>query len=164
MAKSEDIDLYSPLPPEEIARKLKVIMDDPMPTATARVFGNGSQYDMTLRYARRNVQNPMAPTLEAAMEPQGEGTRITGTLGQTRSGRLFPFVWHGFLSLFVIVGATVAWFVPDALLFGAIFAGIPLFMMVIGAVSFRAGAAKDNEDRREILRFLTKELDARPAA
>jgi len=164
MAKSEDIDLYSPLPPEEIARKLKAIMDDPMPTATARVFGNGSQYDMTLRHARRNVQNPMAPTLEAAMEPQGEGTRITGTLGQTRSGRLFPFVWHGFLSLFVIVGVTVAWFVPDAWLFGAIFAGIPLFMMVIGAVSFRAGAAKDNEDRREILRFLTKELDARPAA
>ena len=84
---------------DEIARKLKAVMDDPMTTATARVYGSGSQYDMTLRYARRNVQNPMAPTLEATMEPQGEGTRITGTLGQTRSGRLFPFVWHGFLSL-----------------------------------------------------------------
>lgn len=60
MAKSEDIDLYSPLPPDDIARKLKAVMDDPMTTATARVYGSGSQYDMTLRYARRNVQNPMA--------------------------------------------------------------------------------------------------------
>jgi len=164
MAKSEGIDLYSPLPPDEIARKLKAIMDDPMTTATARVYGSGSQYDMTLRYARRNVQNPMAPTLEAAMEPKGEGTRITGTLGLTRSGRLFPFVWHGFLSLFVIVGVTVAWFVPEALLFGVIFAGIPLFMMVVGSLAFRAGGAKDDEDRREIMRFLSRELDARPAA
>ena len=53
---------------------------------------------------------------------------------------------------------------PEALLFGVIFAGIPLFMMVVGALAFRAGGAKDDEDRREIMRFLSRELDARPAA
>ncbi|MBN8845311.1 MAG: hypothetical protein J0H88_18905 [Sphingomonadales bacterium] len=163
MAKSETIDLYSPLPPDAIARKLKAIMDDPMEDAQARVFGSGSQYDMTLRYARRNIQNTMAPQLDATMEPEGAGTRISGTLGQTRAGRMFPFVWHGFLSLFVIVGVSVAWFAPDALLFGVIFAGIPLLMMVMGAIAFRAGG-KGETDKAEILAFLRRELDARPAA
>ena len=32
------------------------------------------------------------------------------------------------------------------------------------ALAFRAGGAKDDEDRREIMRFLSRELDARPAA
>lgn len=163
MAKSEVIDLYSPLPPEEIARKLKAIMDDPMTGARARVFGSGSQYDMTLRYARRNVQNTMAPQLDAAMEPYGGGTRISGTLGQTTAGRMFPIFWFGFLSLFVIVGVTVAWFVPDALLFGVIFAGIPILMMVIGGFAFRAGG-KGEADKAEILGFLRSELNARPIA
>ena len=162
MADSEPIELYSPLPPEDIARKLKAIMDDPMPGAKARVYGTGSQYDMVLRYARRNVQNSMAPQLDAALEPQDGGTRITGEIGQSTAGRLFPFIWHGFLSLFVIVGVTVAWFVPEALLFGIIFAGIPLFMMVVGALAFRA-AGNGEEDKAEILAFLHRELDARPA-
>lgn len=161
MAKSETIDLYSPLPPEEIARKLKAIMDDPMPDAKARVFGNGSQYDMTLRYARRNVQNTMAPQLDAAMEPYGGGTRIKGEIGQTTAGRMFPIFWFGFLSLFVIVGVTVAWFVPGALLFGVIFSGIPILMMVIGGFAFRAGG-KGETDKAEIMDFLRRELSATP--
>lgn len=162
MSKSETIDLYSPFPPEEIAHKLQIIMADPMAHAEARVFGHGSQHEMTLRYARRDVENTMAPELDASMEPHGSGTRITGTLGRSRSGQLFPYIWHGFLSLFVIVGVTVAWFVPDALLFGVIFAGIPILMMIMGAIAFRTGGAKDDEDRREIMRFLAHEIDARP--
>ena len=62
----------------------------------------------------------------------------------------------------MIVGVTVAWFVPDALLFGVIFAGIPLFMMIVGALAFRA-AGTGEEDKAEILAFLHRELDARPA-
>ncbi|MBA3940708.1 MAG: hypothetical protein C0520_05815 [Sphingopyxis sp.] len=158
MAKSEPIDLYSPLPPDQIARTLQRIMNDPMDDADARVFGNGTQHEMKLRYARRGTENAMAPELDVAMEPHGTGTRITGTLGPSAAGRLFPYVWHGFLSLFVIGGVAAAWFIPEALLFGAIFAGIPLFMMVMGAIAFRAGAGKDGEDRREIIAFLTREL------
>lgn len=163
MAKTETIDLYSPLPPDAIARKLQTIMNDPMKDAQARVFGSGTQFDMTLRYARRNTENAMAPTLEAAMEPQAGGTRITGTLGRTAVGRMFPYVWHGFLSLFVLVGVLVGWFVPGMLLFAAIFAGIPLLMMAMGALAFHAAAGKDDEDKREILRFLNRELQTRPA-
>ena len=164
MAKSEAIDLHSPLSPEAIAHKLKTIMADPMEDAKARVFGSGDQYVMRLRYARRGVQNAMAPELEASMGPHAGGTRITGTLGRSTTGRLFPYIWFGFLSLFVIVGGVISALVPGTLLFGVIFAGIPILMMIIGGVAMKAGANNDAEDRGEILRFLTGELDARPIA
>lgn len=163
MAKSEIIDLYSPLSPEEIARKLKAIMDDPMPAAKARVYGSGSQHEMTLRHVRRNIRNDMAPALVATMEPYRNGTRITGAIGQTTVGRLFPCIWYGFLSIFIIVGIAVAVSVPDMWLFGAIFAGVPILMMVIGTIVFRA-VGDGSMDRTEILDFLRRELDAKPIA
>jgi hypothetical protein len=161
MAKSEAVDLFSPLSPEAIAYKLKAIMADPMDGAKARVFGSGDQYVMRLRYARRNVQNAMAPELEASMAPHAGGTRIIGEIGRSTAGRLFPFIWFGFLSIFVIVGAAITWFVPGTLLFGAIFAGIPMLMMAIGGAAMRAGG-DGSKDREEILAFLRRELDARP--
>jgi len=161
MPKSEAVDLHSPLSPEAIAHKLQAIMADPMDGAKARVFGSGDQYVMRLRYARRNVQNVMAPELEASMEPYAGGTRITGTIGRSTTGRLFPFIWFGFLSIFVIVGAVIVWFVPGTLLFGAIFAGIPILMMVMGGAAMRAGG-DGSKDREEILAFLRRELDTRP--
>lgn len=54
----------------------------------------------------------MAPRLDAAMKPHDGGMRIGGKLGLATAGRPFPFVCFGFLSLFVIVGVSVAWFVP----------------------------------------------------
>lgn len=161
MVKSEAVDLFSPLSPEAIAHKLQAIMADPMEDAKARVFGSGDQYVMRLRYARRGVRNAMAPELEASMEPHGGGTRISGTLGRSTAGRLFPYLWFGFLSIFVIVGVAISWFVPGTLMFGAIFAGIPVLMMVMGGVAMRAGG-DGCKDREEILAFLRKELDARP--
>lgn len=161
MSDSQPVDLFSPLPPEHIARKLKAIMADPMTDARARVYGQGSQYAMRLRYARRNVQNAMAPVLDAAMEPHGGGTRITGTLGKPAAGRLFPLVWFGFLSIFVIVGAALALFAPGALPVGAFFVGVALLMMLIGAIAIRS-AGNGDKDRREILDFLVREIDARP--
>lgn len=162
MAKSEPVDLYSPLSPEAIAHKLKTIMADPMKDAKARVFGSGDQYVMRLYYARRNVQNTMALELEASMEPHDGGTRITGTLGRSMAGRMFPYIWFSFLSLFVIVGVVITSLVPDTLMFGAIFAGIPILMMVMGGVAIKAGTSKDDEDRDAILHFVTRELQTRP--
>jgi len=164
MAKSEPVDLYSPLSPEAIAHKLKTIMADPMDKAQARVFGSGDQYVMRLRYARRGVQNSMAPELDASMESCEGGTRLTGTLGRSTAGRMFPYIWFGFLSIFVIVGGTIAWFVPGTFLFGTIFAGIPILMMVMGGAAMKSGSDKDDEDRREIMRFLARELNTRPIA
>ncbi len=162
MAKGEPVDLVSPLPPEAIAHKLQAIMADPMEDAKARVFGSGDQYRMRLRYARRGVQNALALELDASMEPRDGGTRITGTLGRSKAGRIFPYAWYGFLSMFVIIGVVVSSLAPDALLFGAIFAGVPLFMMALGGVAMKASESHEEEDRREIMRFVTRELQTRP--
>jgi hypothetical protein len=37
-------------------------------------------------------------------------------------------------------------------------------MMVMGGAAMKAGTAKDDEDRREIMHFLARELDTRPIA
>ncbi|MGN6689578.1 MAG: hypothetical protein ACTHJU_01410 [Sphingopyxis sp.] len=164
MAKSEPVDLFSPLSPEAIAHKLQTIMADPMKDAKARVFGSGDQYVMRLHYARRDVQNPMALELEASMEPHEGGTRIAGTLGRSTAGRMFPFIWFGFLSVFVAVGVAISALVPGTLMFGAIFAGIPILMMAMGGAAIKAATNNDEGDREEILRFMSRELQTRPIA
>lgn len=153
------VDLFSPLPPEEIARKLKAIMADPMPDARSRVFGKGSQHEMTLRYLHRNFRTNMEPVLDATMSPYAGGTRISGTFGPPIEARYFPCAWTGFLSIFIIVGIAVAILVPGTLLFGLIFTGVPLAMMLFGLLLFRNRPSPD-EDMQRILDFLTREIDA----
>ena len=163
MSDGEAIDLYSPHSPEIIARKLKKIMDDPMPGAKARVFGKGSERDMTLCYRQRDTRTNMEPTLDAVMEPQDGGTRITGSFGATPAARYFPCAFVGFLSLFVIGGCAAFLFLPGAELFGIIFAGIPLLMMIAALLAFRSQRPA-SEDLAQILAFLDREIDARPIA
>ena len=163
MADDRPIDLFSPLSPEDIARKLRTIMADPMPNAKARVFGKGSERDMKLRYLRRNVRTNMEPALDAVMEAHAGGTRITGSFGAPPEARYFPCAWIGFLSQFVTGGVAALLFLPGAELFGIIFAGIPLLMMVAGIIAFRSQRPAD-EDLAEILGFLAREVDAHPVA
>lgn len=163
MSDNEAIDLYSPLSPEDIARKLKKIMDDPMPGAKARVYGKGNERDMRLRYRKRNMSTNIEPVLDAVMEPHGGGTRIIGTFGALPEARYFPYVWVGFLSLFVIGGVLAFLYIPDAELFAVIFAGIPLLMIFAGLAAFRA-QADPAEDMAKILDFLAREIDARPTS
>ncbi|MDO9364149.1 MAG: hypothetical protein Q7T60_14545 [Sphingopyxis sp.] len=161
MSDTQAIDLFSPLSPEDIARKLQKIMDDPMPGAKARVFGKGSERDMTLCYRQRDTRTNMEPTLDAVMEPQGGGTRITGTFGAPPGARYFPYIWVGFLSLFVIGGVLAFLYIPGAGLFATIFAGIPLLMIFAGLAAFRTGS-NSADDKMKILDFLAREIDARP--
>lgn len=159
----EAVDLYSPHSPEQIARTLKRIMDDPMPGAKARVYGKGSERDMVLRYRQRNARTNMEPVLDAVMESYRGGTRITGTFGTPPGARYFPYIWVGFLSLFVIGGILAFIYIPGAGLFATIFAGIPLLMIFAGLAAFRAQPAPA-EDKAKILGFLAREIDARPVA
>lgn len=161
MSDTQAIDLFSPLSPEDIARKLQKIMDDPMPGAAARVFGKGSEREMTLRYRKRDAGTNMEPVLDAVMEPQGGGTRITGTFGAPPGARYFPYIWVGFLSLFVIGGVLAFLYIPGAGLFATIFAGIPLLMIVAGLAAFRSGS-DSADDKAKILDFLAREIGARP--
>lgn len=161
MADSEVIDLYSPHSPEQIARKLKKIMDDPMPGAKARVFGKGSERDMNLRYRQRDTRTNMEPVLDAVMEPYAGGTRISGSFGAPPGARYFPYIWVGFLSLFVIGGILAFLYIPGAGLFATFFAGIPLLMIFAGLAAFRA-QPDPADDKAKILDFLAREIDARP--
>jgi hypothetical protein len=163
MSNHEPIDLYAPHSPEQIARTLKRIMDDPMPDAKARVFGKGSEREMTLRYRQRSTRTNMEPVLDAVMESYRGGTRITGTFGTPPEARYFPFIWVGFLSLFVIGGFLAYLYIPGAGLFATIFAGIPLLMIFAGLAAFRA-QPDPAEDKAKILAFLAEEIDARPLA
>lgn len=161
MPDSQPIDLYAPHSPEQIARMFKKIMDDPMPGAKARVYGKGSEREITLRYRQRNARTNMEPTLDAAMEPYKGGTRITGTFGAPPGARYFPYIWVGFLSLFVI-GGILAWiYIPGAGLFATFFAGIPLVMIFAGLAAFRTRPDPAG-DKAKILDFLAREIDARP--
>ena len=161
MTGSQHIDLYAPHSPQQIARMLKRIMDDPMPDAKARVFGKGSEREMKLRYRQRNSRTNMEPVLDAVMESYKGGTRITGTFGTPPEARYFPYVWVGFLSLFVIGGVLAFLFIPGAGLFATFFAGIPLLMIFAGLAAFRA-QPEPAEDLEKILAFLAREIDARP--
>ncbi|HWW57164.1 MAG TPA: hypothetical protein VN047_09760 [Sphingopyxis sp.] len=161
MSNQQPIDLYAPHSPQQIARMLKRIMDDPMPDAKARVFGKGSEGDMKLRYRQRNSRTNMEPVLDAVMESYKGGTRITGTFGTPPEARYFPYVWVGFLSLFVIGGVLAFLFIPGAGLFATFFAGIPLLMIFAGLAAFRA-QPEPAEDLEKILAFLAREIDARP--
>ena len=42
-------------------------------------------------------------------------------------------------------------------------AAVLALAVAVGALAFRAAAGKDDEDKREILRFLSRELQTRPA-
>ena len=161
MADQQPIDLYAPHSPQQIAHTLKRIMDDPMPDAKARVYGKGSEREMTLRYRQRNSRTNMEPVLDATMESYKGGTRITGTFGTPPEARYFPYVWVGFLSLFVIGGVLAFLFIPGAGLFATFFAGIPLLMIFAGLAAFRA-QPEPAEDLEKILAFLAREIDARP--
>ncbi|HEY0597836.1 hypothetical protein [Sphingopyxis sp.] len=163
MADHVPIDLYAPHSPEQIARTLRKVMDEPMPDAKARVFGKGSEREMKLRYRQRNARTNMEPVLDAVMESYKGGTRITGTFGTPPEARYFPYIWVGFLSLFVIGGVLAYIYIPGAGLFATFFAGIPLLMIFAGLAAFRAqpDPAKDLE---KILAFLAREIDARPIA
>jgi hypothetical protein len=160
MSSQEPIDLYAPHSPEQIARTLKRIMDDPMPDAKARVFGKGSEREMKLRYRQRDASTNMEPVLDAVMESYKGGTRITGTFGTPPEARYFPYIWVGFLSLFVIGGVAAYIYIPGAGLFATIFAGIPMLMIVAGLAAFRAQPDKAG-DKAKILDFLAREIDAR---
>lgn len=161
MSDVQSIDLFSPLSPEDIARKLQKIMDDPMPGAKARVCGKGSEREMRLRYRKRDAATNMEPVLDAVMEPHNGGTRITGTFGKPPEARYFPYIWVGFLSLFVIGGVLAFLYIPGAGLFATIFAGIPLLMIFAGLAAFRSGS-DSADDKAKILDFLAREIGARP--
>lgn len=155
------VTLFSPLPPEEVARRLKVAMDSPMADAPSRVFGKGSQHEMQLRYLLREKQTGLEPVLIARMEEHDGGTRITGDYGPPVSPRILACGCYAFLSIFVAIGLLIM--ISDWL-FGLIFAGVPLLMAYGGRRAMQQQARKVDDSWEKIAAFLSAEIEAHPVS
>lgn len=155
------VTLFSPLPPEEVARRLKVAMDAPMADAPSRVFGKGSQHEMQLRYLLREKQTGLEPVLIARMEEHDGGTRITGDYGPPVSPRILACGCYAFLSFFIVTGLLIM--ISDWL-FGLIFTAVPLFVAYVGRQAMQQQARKVDESWEKIAAFLSAEIDAHPVS
>ena len=156
------ITLHSPLDPVALAKKLRDVLGGEKAKPKAGVSGHGSEQDMMLFVYRPSIQTNMNVRLTATMQPDGTGTRIEGRIGPARSVTFFMIFWFGFLSIFLIAaGFAAAGGAPFE--FWGMFGGIPLAMMVFGAVLFRVGRGPKGKDEAAILEFLVRTVQAREA-
>lgn len=159
---SRRIVLHSPLDPVALATKLRGVLGDEKAKPKAGVTGHGSEQDMMLFVYRPNVQTNVNVRLTATMQPDGTGTRIEGKIGPASNVTCFMIFWFGFLSIFLVIAAFSA--VKGAPFeFWSIFGGIPLAMMVFGALLFRVGRGPKGKDEKAILDFLAHTVQARAA-
>lgn len=155
------ITLRSPHNPITVANRLKVAVGSSLtPETPSGVTGHGTDAEMTLNYHRKGTQNGFTRCFVAEMAAEGNGTIITGKFGLPKEARSFACVWYGFLSIFILVGASVTVFTDVPFLWSAIFMGIPLFMMAIVGVAFLAGRRHAADDEKAILAFLKDVIDA----
>lgn len=159
---AKHIVLHSPLDPVTLATKLRNVLGGTGAKPKAGVTGHGSEQDMMLFVYRTNVQTNMNVRLVATMQPDGTGTRIEGKIGPASNVTCFMIMWFGFLSIFLVAaGFAAAGGAPFE--FWGMFGGIPLAMMVFGAVLFRVGRGPKGKDEGLILDFLARTVQAREA-
>jgi len=156
------ITLHSPLDPVTLAKKLRDVLGGEDAKPKAGVTGHGSEQDMMLFVHRTNVRTNMNVRLVATMIPDGTGTRIEGKIGPSSDINCFMIMWFGFLSIFLIVAGFAA-YSGAPFEFWGMFGGIPLAMLVFGAVLFRVGRGPKGKDEGAILDFLAKTVQAREA-
>jgi len=154
--------LHSPLDPVALATTLRDVLGGEKAKPKKGVTGHGSEQEMMLFVYRPNVQTNMNVRLTATMRPDGTGTRIDGRIGPSGSVKFFLIFWFGFLSIFLVV-AGVAAMSGAPFEFWGMFGGIPLAMMVFGAVLFRVGRGPKGKDEKAILEFLARTVQAREA-
>jgi hypothetical protein len=157
---SRKIVLHSPLDPVTLATELRKVLGDEKAKPKAGVTGHGSEQDMMLFVYRPSIRTNMNARLTATMQPDGTGTRIEGRIGPGSNVTCFMIFWFGFLSIFLVVAAIAAIGGAPFEFWGA-FGGIPLAMMVFGALLFRAGTGNATKDEAAILNFLADTVQAR---
>jgi len=159
---SRKIILHSPLDPVALATKLRDVLGGEKAKPKKGVTGHGSEQEMMLFVYRPNIQTNMNVRLTATMRPDGNGTRIEGKIGPASNVTCFMIFWFGFLSIFLVIAAfSAASGAPFE--FWGMFGGIPLAMMVFGAVLFRVGRGPKGKDEKAILEFLARTVQAREA-
>jgi hypothetical protein len=154
--------LHSPLDPVALATKLRDVLGGEKAKPKKGVTGHGSEQDMMLFVYRPNIQTNMNVRLTATMQAEGSGTRIDGRIGAAGSVTGFKIFWFGFLSIFLIAAGFAA-YSGAPFEFWGMFGGIPLAMMIFGAVLFRVGRGPNGKDEKAILDFLARTVQAREA-
>ncbi len=119
---------------------------------------------MTLHYRQRGSRTNMEPTLDATMESLQGRDADHRHLRHAPGCPLFPFIWVGFLSLFVIGGILAYIYIPGAGLFATIFAGIPLADDLRRARRLPRPARPGRRTRPKSSPSSPEEIDARPIA
>jgi hypothetical protein len=122
-----------------------------------RIDGNG--FKMIIRgatglYSLGQSDHPR-PYFVGPVLPEGEGSVVIGGLDLTPT-RLFFVVWFGVLALSLPVSVAAAFSDPA----GAQFFGVPLALMLFGALGFwwvRSAQERDVREIEEILTMAVKE-------
>lgn len=156
------ISLVSPHDPVALANRLKAAVAQTLTPASRRqVTGNGTEHVMTLWVHRPNLRNDFKTVLNATIAVDGSGSRIEGRIGLPAALQLFTGCWFGIVLLFLIsttpfllaVGARGSVALP-------VF-GIPLAMLVFGALLVTFARRSGRSDEAEILAFLSCVVDTR---
>ncbi len=158
------IRLWSPLAPVPLARILEAEMDREWSQAEknrGRVFGQGTEQQMSLRVVHWSQRNSFAAQLRATMVPERGGTLIAGRIGTPSGTGCFMAIWLGGVAAFFLM-STFIWPSSDVpLTFKLMFSGIPAVMFLFGLGILFFGRKSTPDDERRILDFLAQHVQAR---
>jgi hypothetical protein len=169
----ESLQIYSPLQPDECARRLLAAIDSERSAlfSFSSLFGSrpviGRVNSSSIRLRKRiGYRNSFQTFLTAAMRPHGTGTIIQGKFSMHTFTRVFMPIWFGGVALFGVAGLLLSIFTrssaqsPNTWLFLLIAPGMLLF----GFVLARFGRYLARDEARFLADFLRHTLDANEEA
>ena len=168
---SDWIELFSPQPPEECARRLQEAIDlERWVLIRSGSWGGsrpviGQVEGLSIRLRKRiGYSNGFQTFLLATMESDGTGTRIRGEFAMHASTRVFIYCWFGFLIFFTVmaVAGTVAsaFSSSPARLVNWMILLVPLLMVAFGLTLVRLGRYLARHEAAFLTRFLCETLEA----
>lgn len=169
---NERLELYSPLSPEECARRISDAMDsersalfsDALQFGSRPVAGRVDACSIKLR-KRIRYRNAFQSFLTAKMHPEGSGTIVSGEFAMQPFMRVILRIWSGSV---ILIGGAFFVATVSAYLFSStprgdnawIIAVVPLGMIVSGFAIVRFGRYLARNEARFITDFLIHALNA----
>jgi hypothetical protein len=165
---SDEISLFSPHPPDECARRLRLVTDPPR-----RFRGRnplvGTVEDTSLRLRRRIAyRNSFQIHLAADLLPENGGSRLQCRFGMHRLAVAFIVVWFSLVGIGLAIGIAAAFDLLGSApaVHGPLWpaAIVPVLMAVFAVVWLKFARRLAVEDEAFLLEFLRFSLDAEPEA
>src|SRR5262245_4778015 len=167
--KPTPVQLVTPLSRAECAQRLSAAIDGGSLLRSAfgskPVIGHASESALQLR-KRIGYRNSFQTVLRASLQPDGQGTRISGKAGMHPVVPVFLLLWLGVVGVFGIVlavGALSGSMKVDgpALSNGWVAVAMPAVMFAFGLVLLWFGRRLARDEARFLTDFLIATLDAR---